>query len=206
MTASMYPLKWPEGWKRTPQYQRRSAPYKVTIDKAVKELHASLQRLGALSGSIVVSSNVPPSNGLGVPKNDGTKVADPGVSVWWTTRAHGERVIACDRWASVRENVRACGLALEALRSLERAGASQILERAFTAFGELPAPEGAIKARPWWEVLEFTEAMLPALSLGVIDARYRELAVKAHPDRGGTQEAIVELNNAREQARRHFGA
>jgi hypothetical protein len=201
----MYPLHWPEGWARTKSYQRRNAPYKVTIAAAVSGLHNSLKLLGALPGSVVISSNVPPGNGLGTPRNDGTRVDDPGVSVWWTTRTHGERVIACDRWGSVRENVRACGLALEALRSLERAGASQILERAFTAFGALPASSVAPVARPWWEVLGFTQEMLGALSLGVVDARYRELALKAHPDRGGTQEAIVELNNAREAARRHYG-
>jgi hypothetical protein len=202
--ADAYPLRWPDGWARTSAGQRRTARYKVSIESAVKELHETLGLMGALSGSIVISSNVPPRNALGTPRNDGFNVGDPGVSVWWNTRAHGQRVIACDRWATVRENVRACGLAVEALRAMERAGATQILERAFTAFGALPAAAAAAVVRPWWEVLGFPEALIGALTAPVIEARFRELAPKAHPDRGGTNEAMAELNNARDQALAHF--
>jgi hypothetical protein len=200
--ADSYPLKWPDGWPRTSY--RKSSNYKISIDKAVDDLMRELTLLGALKGSIVLSSNVPPRNALGTPRNDGHQVADPGVSVWWTTKAHGERVIACDRWASVRENVRAVGLAVEALRAIERAGATQILERAFSAFGALPAASAAPVVRPWWAVLGFSEAAIGSLSSAVTDARWRELAKKAHPDQGGTQEAMAELNAAAEQARQHY--
>lgn len=205
MAAESYPLKWPDGWPRTDAWRRRSARYKVSIESAVKELHATLGLMGASPGSIVISSNVPPRNALGTPRNDGFNVADPGVSVWWTTKAHGERVIACDRWSTVRENVRACGLAVEALRAMERAGATQILDRAFTAFGALPAASAAPVVRPWWEVLEVPQAAIGALSLAMVEARYRELATKAHPDRGGSDAAMAELNRARDEARRHYG-
>ena len=202
--AEAFPLACPEGWPRTPY--RRSTNYKVSIDKAVDELHRSLAQLGALKGSIILSSNVPPRNALGTPRNDGHQVADPGVAVYWTTKAHGQRVIACDRWASVRENVRAIGMAVEGLRAIERAGATQILERAFSAFGALPASEAAPIKRAWWTVLGFPEALIGSLSAAVTDARWRELAAKAHPDRGGSDAAMVELNNARDQARAHYGA
>lgn len=112
--------------------------------------------------------------------------------------------MACDRWLEVHENIRAIGLAVEGLRAIDRAGASQILERAYTAFGALPAAESAPILRPWWEVLGFPENALGALSLAVVDARYREIAAKVHPDKTGDDVALRELNAAREAARAHY--
>lgn len=202
--ATAYPLQWPEGWPRTPSYKRGQARYKVEINHAVDELHRSLGLLGALSGSIVLSSNVPPRNALGTPRNDGSTVSDPGVAVYWTTKAHGERVMACDRWSSVRENVRAIGLAVDGLRAIERAGATQILERAYSAFGALPASSTAATKRPWWEVLGVPQTALAAFDVTMLDARYRDLARKAHPDAGGSAEAMTELNQARDEMRQHY--
>lgn len=203
--ATAYPLQWPDGWPRTPSYRRGPARYKVEINAAVDGLHRSLGLLGAQSGSVVISSNVPPRNALGTPRNDGYQVSDPGVAVYWTTKAHGERVMACDRWSSVRENVRAIGLAVEGLRAIERAGATQILDRAYTAFGALPAASGAPVARPWWEVLGLKKEALSFATLAMVEAQWRELAAKAHPDRGADPALLVELNRAREEARAHYG-
>ncbi len=201
--AESYPLQWPDGWKRTAF--RHASNYKVATDRAFEDLLRELNLLGALKGSIVVSTNVPPRNALGTPRNDGHNVADPGVAVYWTTKTHGERVIACDRWATVRENLRALGLAVAGLRSMERAGATQVVDRAFSAFGALPASGAAPVARPWWEVFGFTQAMIGSLSMPMITARYRELAAKNHPDRGGSAAAMTELNAAHEAAKAHYG-
>lgn len=201
--ANAFPLQWPEGWNRTAY--RRSAPYKVAVDKAHEELVRELLLLGAAKGSLVVSSNVPPRNTFGAPRNDGATVSDPGVAVYWVSKSHGERVMACDRWDSVRGNIRAIGMAVAGLRAIDRAGASQILDRAFSAFGALPASSAVPAARAWWTVLGFPQELLKALSPAVVDARYRELAYKAHPDRGGSAAEMAELNAAREQAKAHFG-
>lgn len=201
--ADTYPLQWPQGWPRTPGHKRTKSRYKVNAQQAAKGLLEAVQRLGAIRDSVVVSTNVRPQSFA----NHSTvrPIDDPGVAVYWATRTNGERVIACDRWISVYENVHAIELAVEGLRSIERAGASQILERAFSAFGALPASPEEAPRRPWWEVFGFTHAMLEVLSLAVVEARYRELAAKAHPDRTGTEAAMVELNQAREEAKAHYG-
>jgi DnaJ-class molecular chaperone len=59
--------------------------------------------------------------------------------------------------------------------------------------------------RPWWEVFEIPKEAVVALSVGMVEARYRELAAKFHPDRGGNPEAMTELNRARDDARKHYG-
>ncbi len=206
-TARAFPLQWPEGWKRTAQYQRRRSNYKVTPDRATKEMLHSLELLGARRVSIVISSNIPVTRD-GTPYAQHRTPDDPGVAIYWTTAAHGERVIACDKWDLVHANIRAIGLALEGLRAMDRAGATQILERAFSAFGALPAASVVPVTRPWWEVLEFPEGLIGALSVAVVEARYRELAVKYHPDKIGTGsvEAMTELNLARDQAKAHYAA
>lgn len=200
-----FPLQWPEGWKRTAELQRTRSRYKITPDKAKTDLLKSLVLLGADRRSIVISSNLPL-------KKDGTpylSTKDPedcGVAVYWTTTKFGERVIACDRWTMVYENLHAIGLALEGLRAMERAGATQILERAFTAFGALPPAPEAPKTRPWWEVFGFPEEAKKWMTLAMATARYRELATAAHPDKpGGSMQSMAELNAALEEAKVHFG-
>jgi hypothetical protein len=97
------------------------------------------------------------------------------------------------------------GLAIDGLRAIDRAGATQILERAFTAFGALPPAPDVAPKRPWWEALGLPKEALSFATLAMVEAQYRELAAKAHPDRGGSPAALVELNQAREEARQHFG-
>lgn len=184
MTARAFPLQWPDGWARTASLARRRAPYKVTPQKATDELLWSLQRLGADRRTVVLSTNVPVRRD-GLPYANASAPDDPGVAVFWHDPKLGERVIACDKWREVHDNVRAIGLALEGLRAMERAGATQILERAFSAFGALPAASAVPVKRPWWEVLEFPEALLGHLTMPVVEARYRELAAKVHLIRNG---------------------
>jgi cytochrome c5 len=50
-------------------------------------------------------------------------------------------VIACDSYSTVRANMRAVGATVEALRAIQRHGATSLLERAFTGFAALP-PKG----------------------------------------------------------------
>lgn len=201
--AEAFPLQWPEGWTRTPVIRRRRARYKLTPEAALQHLRDELSRLGALRSSVVISTNIALRND-GMPYASARAPEDPGVAVYWSTSAFKDRSMACDKWDRVHDNMHAIGLAIEGLRAIDRAGATQILERAFTAFGALPPASDAPVVRPWWEVFGFPEALLGSLSSAVVEARYRELATKAHPDRGGSDAAMTELNAAREQAREHY--
>jgi hypothetical protein len=205
MSATAYPLQWPEGWKRTPGHQRQRARYKLPNEVATRHLLDELRRLGAHRESLVVSTNIVLRND-GLPYVNQPKYAteDPGVAVYWSTRSFKDRVIACDKWDSVYDNIHAIGLAVEGMRAIERAGASQVLERAFTAFGALPPAASAPVERPWWEVLGMPKEALSFATLTMVEAQYRETARKAHPDQGGSAGAMVELNRAIDQARKHF--
>jgi len=59
-----------------------------------------------------------------------------------------------------------------------------------------PKPRATLAAH--WKTL----GLKPGASEEEINERYRELAFKAHPDRGGTERAMRNLNLARDLARR----
>ena len=126
------------------------------------------------------------------------------MAVYWverkwagTTRTTSPRVVACDHWKTIRDNLRAIGLTLEALRAIKRAGASDLIERAFMGFNALPADAGAgtmTLARPWHVVLGISEGS----SKMQVELAFRKQLQTKHPDHGGAHEQFLELNTARE--------
>jgi len=194
-----YPLTWPIGWKRTDAHRRKNSPYKVSFARARDEVLHSLGLMGVRDYNVIISSNVPLRRD-GVPLANMREPDDPGVAVYWSDHKQERRVIACDKWRTVRENVRAVGLALEAMRMLERTGSSEILNRAFTGFAALPASTEA--QEDWRGVLKLNNVFVTADD---VEERYRALAKEAHPDKGGDHDAMVRLNRAREDALKFLG-
>jgi len=84
--------------------------------------------------------------------------------------------------------MRAIELTINALRSLDRYGAKETVDAAFTGFAALPANASTGKAiipdQPWYDVLQVS----PVADAAVIKAAYRQVLANAHPDRGGTVE------------------
>ena len=199
MTQSAYPLQWPIDWPRTPR-RRPNERYQVTFAQARDDLLHSLDVLGAKRSSIIISSNIPIRRD-GIPYANYLEPQDPGIAVYWTQRRGKReipRVLACDRWSRVRDNIRALGLSIDALRMLDRSGASQVLERAFQGFTALPGSR-----RHWRQVLDLT---FDGITEVEIREAYRSLARERHPDVGGSHEAMAELNAARDEALKEIGA
>ena len=101
----------------------------------------------------------------------------------------GVDAIAIDTYLTAADNLAAIAATLDAMRSIERHGGAEILDRAFTGFAALPAPDAA---RPWHVVLgvaahEATDAVRMA---------YRRAASAAHPDKGGSDARMAEVNAA----------
>lgn len=188
-----YPLVWPDGWPRT-KYPQRNTRYKVTDGHARGDLIDELTRLNARD--FVLSSNIPVRLD-GLPYANHRQPDDPGVAVYWIDRKSRPWTIACDAWDRVSHNMRAIYYAVAGIRQIERSGASQLLERAYTGFRALPA-EAGMGAGWWRQVLAFQEH--EPLTREKVEAKYRALAAERHPDRGGTQDEMVLLNRAREAA------
>jgi hypothetical protein len=189
-----FPLCWPEGWART-KYRSQS-PYKVTTDVALEELLASVRQLGGRD--IIVSSNVPVRTDGTMYRGDHSdrRMPDPGVAVYWTARdTKGNpvpRVIPCDHWHTVRENVRALGMAIDYIRGLKRCGAGEIQDRAFSGFARLPEST----ADDPWSIL----GVKRTATREQLSARLRELTRTEHPDHGGSTERFARLSRAYHEA------
>lgn len=105
------------------------------------------------------------------------------------------KVMTCSHFPSYEQNLRALYLAIEGLRLADQ---RHILEQYRQFFQALPPPNGAMPTQhDPYRVLNVT----PSASLEVCEAAYRALSKAAHPDRGGDDRKMRELNAAIEAIR-----
>jgi hypothetical protein len=208
-----FPLQWPTGWRRTPEEDRDSARFRVSLAEALQDLLYELDLMNA--ANVVITSDLP-TRSDGLPYSSG-KCDDPGIAVWCTIGGQ-ERVFACDRWASPAANIRAIGKTIESLRGIARWGAADMVTRAVAGFQALPAGDGQETApnpasirKHWATVLnvprETSDGRAPtrAQLLNWARVRHREAIRKAHPDAGGSHERATELNVALQEAEAELG-
>lgn len=96
-----------------------------------------------------------------------------------------------DKQERPADNLRVLYYAIHALRMNELRGMSEVFESAYI---QLAAPK---KKRDPYEVLMITEDA----PLEVAEAVFKNLAMKFHPDRGGSVDQFKELNEAIEEIR-----
>lgn len=196
--TNAFPLAWPTGWKRT-SFPKRSK-FKTTFTTARGGLLRQIKLLGG--AHVVLSSDIPLRND-GLPRAGQAQPRDKGVAVYFY-RGNKQLVFACDKWDRIEDNIRAIEKTIENLRGIERWGASEMMERAFTSFESLPPPRprADTAARPYWDV--------PGIRRGsprnVVHDAYRSKARTAHPDAGGSHARMSELNRAREEADKEAAA
>jgi hypothetical protein len=124
---------------------------------------------------------------------------DPGAAVWWNDRRGELRVLACDKYSKLADNLHAVYLTLDAMRALERWGAYTAEQAAEGARPALPPPASSgPPTPPWWEVLQVDRDW----PIEAIEQLARVRAAKHHPDTGGSTEAFQTFNTALEEARR----
>lgn len=212
MSAEAFPLSWPTGWPRTPAEQRRGGKQfmrpiynvenqlterrQIGFAKARDLLFSELRRLGATS--IILSSNHRPDR-TGLVVENARKPADDSVAIYFVL--NGKRMsMGADRFTSAAANMRSLGLAIEAMNQLERHGGGVMMERAFSGFAALPPPSGGASTpqRSWREVFGFPSHM--DVIEEQVELRFKRLSRERHPDRGGSSEAMSELNVARADA------
>lgn len=192
------PLSWPEDWPRTPATRRRvnkgpfigrpggGGGHPWSFNAARDALVIELDHLGARS--VVLSANLDLGPD-GLPLKRGAAPEDPGAAVYFELDGK-QIVLACDRHNRPEENMQAIVRSLDTLRQLERQGGRVMLERALAGFRTLQIP------RTWWAVL----GIQPNATIHDIKRAYHEKAREAHPDNGGSDAAMVELNRARDEA------
>jgi len=200
--AQKFPLEWPVGYPRATR-KERSKFANPTLDKSVKNVVAEIGRLigdkyGTRRNEIVISSNVPLRID-GYPRADylRSNITDKGVAVYFKHDGN-DVVMCCDKYDTIESNMHAIYKSIEALRSVDRWGVSDFMKRSFTGFKALPQTN---ESRPWYSVLCFKSA--PS-DFKIARDQYLQLIKLAHPDAGGSTEKTQELNEAYQQAKKHY--
>lgn len=210
--AQRYPLSWPTGWKRTEYSRRRPAPFskqvarpgyngltykakeRLSVGDALARLTGELRRLYAKD--VIISSNLRLRDD-GLPYAQQAKMlGDPGVAVYFKLSGQ-PRVLACDRWNSVADNMAAIAGHIEAIRACDRYGVGT-LEQAFTGYAALPANT----AENWRDVFGF--GIDARVTWDQVEAAFRDAARAAHPDVGGTHDQMARLSEAKAFARKEL--
>lgn len=214
MAISSYPLCWPVGWKRTSpfgrengRFSRKESVYRppavaggsgyrytqtknLTVSDGVGRILESLERMWISRDDVIISTNVR-TRLDGLPRSGEREPDDPGAAVYWRKGSKGQmRCMAIDRYATVADNLAAIAATLEAMRAIERHGGAEILNRTFTGFAALPEKAGG---RAWWDVLEVPSGA----NRETVETAFRRLARERHPDCGGSETQMAELNEAR---------
>lgn len=187
--TTAYPLAWPLHKPRTPTHRRERSNFgtrrSVTPGRVRDELVNEIALLGGRE--VIISTNVPLRRD-GLPYASASPVdGDPAAAVYFNRKGK-PHCFACDQWQTVDENLWAIRKTIEALRGVARWGSGDMMEQAFTGFVALPAPE-----QPW-NVL----AVGMAASRDEVEAAYRRLAMRYHPDRGGDAGEMARINAARD--------
>jgi hypothetical protein len=178
VTVDAFPLHWPQGWVRAKRRERGA--FKVTFARARDELMAEISRMG---GRLPVLSSNLMLRRDGLPYAQQTRIEDPGIAVYFTYKDR-QMCFACDRYTTIEANARAIQLSISAIRGLERWGASDMMERAFTGFVALEGP-----SNDWRDALDSSDP----------EGSYRRLRSQHHPDKGGDADEFGRIQRAYDQ-------
>lgn len=185
-----YPLQWPIGWPRTPNQRREKSRFNTSQEAAQRQIVKEVNLLGGRN--LVISTNLElRRDGLPYAASSKNRVDDVGVAIYFVLKGNA-RSFACDRWDTIKDNMKAIANTIAALRGIERWGSSQMVDQAFSGFTALPSNQ----ERQWWDILQVNRAATRA----TIELNYKRLAQDYHPDRGGSSNKMAELNTARDQA------
>lgn len=185
-----YPLHWPENWTRSAR--KEQSRFKSTISAALSNVQSAIRKFGDDSGkkveNIVISSNVT----LGQ-----QRPPDPGVAVYFSWDGIST-CIAVDRYEKVEDNLQAIYHCIEAERTKLRHGGLNLVRAAFRGYAALPPPDSR---HHWSKVL----GVQSISSIEEIRAAYLEKSKESHPDNGGSNEKMAEINAAYASAKKERG-
>ena len=208
MGHSSFPLEWPAGkTQRDGNWNRKASKFRdLGFGKCRDDLLKACGRLGCVD--IVLSTMVPVRRD-GLPYAGMAQPSNPGVALYFDLRGEWDPKtssrptrhysLCCDQYRKVEENMRALVHTLDAMGTIRRHGSSDLLEQAMSGFAALPE---ASVASDWWRVLGCSRDA----TFDQAKARHRELLLQHHPDRGGSDTKMTEINLALANAEREIGA
>lgn len=202
-----FPLCWPVSYKRTRYPSRSRFGITTAFGKARDEMFKQVEMLVSYydRSTIILSSNVALRLD-GIPYAGMKQPEDKGVALYFKYKDK-QVVLCCDKWDKVEHNIWAIAKTVEAMRGIERWGVSDFLEHSFTGFAALPPPTTETQKRVWWAVMGYSQQPdTVSWNWAGVEAQYKSLAKKLHPDMpGGSTAAFQELQAAFDEAKLYYG-
>ena len=185
-----YPLQWPVGYKR--EKNKKHAAFNTSFSKARDGIIKELTMMKA--ANIIISSNVPlKKDGLpyAVPFGKLNVTNDTGIAVYFTFNKE-QKVICCDAYLTLDDNMQAINKTVEALRGIDRWKCSDIINQTFTGFKALPEKSSS---ETWYNILGIS---YNSTRDQIKDAYYKKSAIY-HPDKGGNTDMFTKISDAYKQ-------
>lgn len=198
-----YPLNWPANKPRTRASEKKLGRFhksggsyhsrEVTIHEAIVRVY---NQIGMFSPgayhTVIQPDDCVLRTMLQVNKNGSfranqRKPPDAGAVLTFPYRGR-DVVIAIDVYTKIGQNIAAIAATLESLRTLQRHD-SALLDAAVTGFTALPAP---VVTRHWRDVF----GVDACATLKEVRKHYMRAAGINHPDKGGCDAAMSEINRA----------
>lgn len=182
---------WPGGVSEMHR-DRQHSPFRAPFARTAEELGRELRMLGARRVVVEIALEERDFRTTdGLPRAQ-SRARHPGVVVSIADSDHGSMRYACDKFRTWQENLRGIAKGMEAQRLLARYGIAERGEQ-YAGWKQLAqttmstAEASAILRRH--AAIDADEAMDPR-------AMYRRALQRAHPDHGGTTDALAEVQNA----------
>lgn len=188
-----FPLSWPQGYPVTKQ--REYSKFMCTMAEARDGVMYQLSRFNATD--VIISTNVQVDKRGMIPASGRLVYDNPGVAVYFKLISGELKVVACDKWMYLHENMRAIEKTIEALRGIDRWGATDIISRATEGMKALAENAGSSNGA-WWVILEVEQNATKA----EIKAAHRALSTKYHPDNlvTGNKDKFIQVQTAFQEA------
>ena len=188
---------WPR--KITPWDQRRS-PFQAGFQTTLSQLDRELRHLRAEVAIIQVDANRLDARQDGIIR-ESTTVKSSGVILTVNRAGKPPLTMPCDACRRWQDNLRAITLTLEHLRGADRYGVTASGEQ-YRGWEALPPPGASVTAMTRAEALDLI-AKWSGIPQSTIETNprlrptaFREAKFNAHPDKGGTHEAAVAVDEA----------
>lgn len=201
-TPTRFRLAWPAGRPRRAHGRRTNGKFRskdslgrmvdITVAVAMDRLEREVALLRGVN--TLLSSNVD-TRLDGRPRSGQSNPTDPGVCLYFTLKGR-PMAMACDAYYAVADNIAALAAHIDATRAIEHYGVATAAET-LRAFEALPPPADVKPKRPWWEVFGVLRDVADEETVKTL---FRVKAKRAHPDQGGSADAMAELNEALKEA------
>lgn len=180
---------------------RRAATFKTPWSRTLQQMESELEHLRA--DAVVIQGYFADYqiSIAGWPKG-GASPSEPGIILTFTTKKNETFNFPCDTFDDWRDNLRAITLALEALRRIDRYGVTRHNEqyagwKRLAAAGATASKFDRAGAAQFLEQITAIDARDILCNTAKRDEAVKVARMRMHPDRGGSQDGFVMVEDAR---------